>query len=113
MLCLPTTLFGGILFQLIVFILAFGNGVSCCGSSFAGSIVGSGVFGRFIAELFELLLGISKLGAGGGIGALDIGGRGGGGMNGGGGGIGGDDVASTAERKFVVIGCRELRAISK
>lgn len=96
MLCLPTTLFGGILFQLIVFIFALGNGVSCCGSNFAGSKLGSGVFGRFVSELFALLLAVNRLGAGGGIGAVelfDIGG-GGGGMKGGGGGMGGADGAS-------------------
>lgn len=98
MLCLPTTLFGGILFQLIVFIFALGNGVSCCGSNFAGSMLGSGVFGRFVCVLFALLLAVNRLGAGGGIGAVelllfDIGG-GGGGIQGNGGGMGGADGAS-------------------
>lgn len=65
MLVVPITLFIGILFQLIVFIFVFGNGVSCCGNNFAGSK--SGVFGRLADESLECLADKSP-GAGGGTG---------------------------------------------
>lgn len=89
MLCFPINLFGGILFQLMVFILAFGNGVSCCGNNLAGSTI-SGVFGReALVALLLLFFTVSRFGAGGGgaggpmlIALFDIIGGGGGGAAG-------------------------------
>lgn len=49
----------------MVFIFAFGNGVSCCGSNFAGS-TNSGVFGRDVDELSLVFFTVSRFGAGGG-----------------------------------------------
>lgn len=49
----------------MVFILAFGNGVSCCGNNFAGS-TNSGVFGRVAVALSLLFFTASRFGAGGG-----------------------------------------------
>jgi hypothetical protein len=90
MLFLPTTLLGGILFQLIVFILARGVGISCCGNVFNDSAEMSGVFGLFdlFVDIFKRFGGagghaggtfelLHKGGGGGGAGA-DIGGGGGG-----------------------------------
>lgn len=48
MLFLPISLFDGILFQLMVFILVFGTGVSCCGNNLPRSTI-SGVFGRWVS----------------------------------------------------------------
>lgn len=45
---LPINLFDGILFQLMVFILVFGTGVSCCGNNLPRSTI-SGVFGRCVS----------------------------------------------------------------
>lgn len=116
MLVVPITLFIGILFQLIVFIFVFGNGVSCCGINFAGSK--SGVFGRLADESLECLAD-KRLGAGGGTGGgiadepfeckkppPDImGGGGGGGIpapseNVGGGGGGGGDLGEASDGTF-------------
>lgn len=47
MLFLPINLFDGILFQLMVFILDFGTGVSCCGNLPRSTI--SGVLGRWVS----------------------------------------------------------------
>lgn len=71
-------MFGGILFQLIVFIFARGVGVSCCGNGFNESeVVSFGVFG--LVTSWDAL---RRFGAGGhagglGIGLFDIGGGGG------------------------------------
>lgn len=73
MLFFPTTLFGGILFQLIVFIFARGVGVSCCGKGFNESeVVSFGVFG-----LVTSLCALRRLGAGGGGAGPFMGGGGG------------------------------------
>lgn len=76
---LPMTLFDGILFQLMVFILLFGIGVSCCDKSSVHSIaLGSGVFGLLallVTEFSWCLL----IGGGGGI-VPDMKGGGGGGI---------------------------------
>lgn len=80
MLFFPTTLFGGILFQLIVFIFERGVGVSCCGNGFNESeVVSCGVFG-----LVTSLEAFKRFGAGGqagGLGTLLMGGGGGIGAN--------------------------------
>lgn len=68
MLFLPTTLLGGILFQLIVFIFARGVGVSCCGNGFNESeVVSCGVFG-----LVTSLGALREFGGGGQAGGLGI-----------------------------------------
>lgn len=73
MLFFPTTLFGGILFQLIVFIFARGVGVSCCGNGFNESeVVSFGVFG-----LVTSLCALRRFGAGGGGAGTFMGGGGG------------------------------------
>lgn len=75
MLFFPTTLFGGILFQLMVFIFARGVGVSCCGNGFNESeVVSFGVFG-----LVTSLDALREFGAGGHAGGFGpcIGGGGG------------------------------------
>lgn len=68
--CLPINLFGGILFQLIVFIFVLGTGVSCCGNNFAGSRI-SGDLGRDDVDIpaaFVLFFCVGRVGAGGGTG---------------------------------------------
>lgn len=59
---LPTTLLGGILFQLMVFIFVRGVGISCWGNGLNVSEVVSGVLGRRVTSLF---LACNELGAGG------------------------------------------------
>lgn len=83
MLFVPTTLFGGILFQLMVFIFARGVGVSCCGNGFNESeVVSFGVFG--LVTLLEALRWFGAGGHAGGLGTLLLG------IIGGGGGMGAD-----------------------
>lgn len=66
MLFFPTTLFGGILFQLMVFIFERGVGVSCCGNGFNESeVVSFGVFGLVTSKGA-----LRRLGAGGHAGGL-------------------------------------------
>lgn len=81
MLFFPTTLFGGILFQLIVFIFARGVGVSCCGNGFNESeVVSFGVFG--LVTSLDAFRWFKAGGQAGGFGTLLFG------IMGGGGGIG-------------------------
>lgn len=93
---LPKTFWGGILFQLMVFIFAFGAGVSCWGNNLTDSFIfGSGVCGRFDTSK-RLHAAENRLGGAGGGGAggaqgmwfpgIASGGGGGGGAAGGGGG---------------------------
>lgn len=78
MFVLPTTLFGGILFQLIVFILARGVGVSCCGNVFNESeVVSFGVFGLVTSRAALRWLGAGGHAGGAGMGLFDMGGGGG------------------------------------
>lgn len=84
MLFFPTTLLGGILFQLIVFIFERGVGVSCCGNCFNESeVVSFGVFG-----LVTSLDALRELGGGGHAGGW-------GAFMGGGGGIGAEQKGRT------------------
>lgn len=96
MLGLPKTFWCGILFQLMVFILARGTGVSCWGSGLMTSIGASGVFGRASSlALTERRFGAGGAGGTGGpppreaAGPPAMSGGGGGGAQGGGGGGGG------------------------
>lgn len=82
------TLLLGILFQLTVFILVLGTGVSCCGSKGPAGSGLSGAGGAFVISRWGGGGGTSR-GGGGGGGAL-LGGQGGaGGGHGGRGGQGG------------------------